>query len=150
MSLGMDDQPNRPSNLPPNMPPPPPPRHNMPPMPPMPPDMHNRGMRPPMWNAPHGNFPNQMPQRFRNPPPPPRFMSRPPPPGMISYQLKLIKMRSELANLNDCAVPFLSRAAANLCWYYYTMYILKCRIYIVQWFWVEGEWNAFLRLYILR
>ena len=31
------------------------------------------------------------------------------------------KMRAELANLNDCAVPFLSRAAANLCWYYYTV-----------------------------
>ena len=28
-------------------------------------------------------------------------------------------MRAELANLNDCAVPFLSRAAVNLCWYYY-------------------------------
>ena len=36
------------------------------------------------------------------------------------YQLKLINMRAKLANLNDCAVPFLSRAAANLCWYYYT------------------------------
>ena len=38
---------------------------------------------------------------------------------MISYQLKLIEMRAELANLNNCAVPFLSRAAANLCWHYY-------------------------------
>ena len=26
-------------------------------------------------------------------------------------------MRAELANLNYCAVPFLSRAAANLSWY---------------------------------
>ena len=25
---------------------------------------------------------------------------------LISYQLKLIKMRAELANLNHCAVPF--------------------------------------------
>ena len=33
---------------------------------------------------------------------------------LISYQLKLIKMRAKLANLNDCAVLFLSRAAANL------------------------------------
>ena len=33
----------------------------------------------------------------------------------ILYQLKLIKMRAELANLNDCVVPFLSRAAVNLC-----------------------------------
>ena len=33
---------------------------------------------------------------------------------IISYQLKLIKMRAKLANLNLCAVPFLSRAAANL------------------------------------
>ena len=29
-------------------------------------------------------------------------------------------MRAKLARLNDCAVPFLSRATANLCWYYYT------------------------------
>ena len=26
-------------------------------------------------------------------------------------------MRAELANLNHCAVPFLSRGAPNLCWY---------------------------------
>ena len=36
---------------------------------------------------------------------------------MISYQLKLKKMREELAGLNHCAVPFLSRAAVNLSWY---------------------------------
>ena len=29
-------------------------------------------------------------------------------------------MRAKLANLNHSAVPFLSRAAVNLCWYYYT------------------------------
>ena len=29
-------------------------------------------------------------------------------------------MRAELDNINDCAVPFLSRAAVNLPWYYYT------------------------------
>ena len=28
-------------------------------------------------------------------------------------------MRAKLASVNDCAVPFLSRAAANLCCYYY-------------------------------
>ena len=33
------------------------------------------------------------------------------------YQLKLIKMRAELANIHHCAVPFLSRAAVNLSWY---------------------------------
>ena len=38
---------------------------------------------------------------------------------VISYQLKLVKMRAELANLNHCVVHFLSRAAVNLCWYYY-------------------------------
>ena len=27
-------------------------------------------------------------------------------------------MRSKLANPNHCAVPFFSRATANLCWYY--------------------------------
>ena len=29
-------------------------------------------------------------------------------------------MRTELANLSHCAVSYLSRAAVNLCWYYYT------------------------------
>ena len=29
-------------------------------------------------------------------------------------------MRAELSNLNDCAVPFLSRVAVNLCWHNYT------------------------------
>ena len=38
-----------------------------------------------------------------------------------SCQLKLIKMRAELANLNNCAVPFLSRAAVNLSWYHSTL-----------------------------
>ena len=34
-------------------------------------------------------------------------------------------MRAELASLNDCAVPFLSRATVNLCWYYYSvLYII--------------------------
>ena len=32
-------------------------------------------------------------------------------------------MRAELANLDHCAVPFLSRATVNLCWYYYTIEI---------------------------
>ena len=41
---------------------------------------------------------------------------------ILSYQLKLIKMSSKLANLNNCAVPFLSRAAVNLRWYYYISY----------------------------
>ena len=31
-------------------------------------------------------------------------------------------MRAELANINQCAVPFLSRAAANLYWYDGTEY----------------------------
>ena len=39
--------------------------------------------------------------------------------SVYSYQLKLIKMRAELANLNHYAAPFLSRADANLRWYYY-------------------------------
>ena len=35
-------------------------------------------------------------------------------------------MRGNLASLNHCAVPLLSRAAVNLCWYYYSsiIYIL--------------------------
>ena len=36
---------------------------------------------------------------------------------IVSYQFKLKKMRAKLANLNHGAVPFLSQAAANLCWY---------------------------------
>ena len=36
---------------------------------------------------------------------------------LSSHQLKLIKMRGELANLNHCAVPFLSRTAVNLSLY---------------------------------
>ena len=39
---------------------------------------------------------------------------------LISYQLQLIKMRAEVASLNHCAVPFLSRAAVNLSWHYST------------------------------
>ena len=39
---------------------------------------------------------------------------------------KLIKMSAELASLNHCAVPFLSRAVVNLCWYYYIKKIRKC------------------------
>ena len=35
----------------------------------------------------------------------------------MSYQLKLMKMRAGLANINHCAVPFLRRAAVNLSWY---------------------------------
>ena len=31
-------------------------------------------------------------------------------------------MRAECANLNYYAAPFLSRAAVNLCWYYYNTY----------------------------
>ena len=37
-------------------------------------------------------------------------------------------MRAELAGLNHCAVPFLSRAAANLCWYYYTLHLNVIRM----------------------
>ena len=34
------------------------------------------------------------------------------------------KMRAELANLNHCAVPFLSRAAVNLSWYDSTVFYI--------------------------
>ena len=51
---------------------------------------------------------------------------------ILSYQLKLIKMCAKLANLNHCAVPFLSRAGANLCWYYYTLYTVQCILYVLQ------------------
>ena len=37
---------------------------------------------------------------------------------LLSYQRRLIKMRAKTDNINHCAVPLLSRAAVNLCWYY--------------------------------
>ena len=50
--------------------------------------------------------------------------------NVVSYQLKLIKMRAKFANTNDCAVPFLSRAATNLCWYYISFIkCYKCLVY---------------------
>ena len=52
--------------------------------------------------------------------------------SLPSYQHKLIKMRSELAILNHCAVPFLSRAATNLCWYYIIDYVQKRSLVLVQ------------------
>ena len=39
------------------------------------------------------------------------------------------KMRAKLANLNNCAVPFLSRAAVNLCWYHYILYFYIMLLY---------------------
>ena len=42
---------------------------------------------------------------------------------ILSYNLKLIKMRAKLATLDYCAVTFLSRAAVNLSWYDYSNYI---------------------------
>ena len=36
---------------------------------------------------------------------------------VLSYQLKLIKLRAKFADLNHCGVPILSRAAVNLCRY---------------------------------
>ena len=36
---------------------------------------------------------------------------------------QLLKVRAELAGLNHCAVPPLSRATTNLCWYYSISYI---------------------------
>ena len=32
-------------------------------------------------------------------------------------------MRAKLANINDCAVPFLSRADVNLSWYDNSIYV---------------------------
>ena len=51
--------------------------------------------------------------------------------NIISCQLKLIKMRAELAiaNLNHCAVPFFSRAAEKVLLYY--IYLLIVILYII-------------------
>ena len=45
--------------------------------------------------------------------------------GSIFVPTQVDKMRAELTNLNHCAVPFLSRAAVNLCWYYHTFVHLR-------------------------
>ena len=50
--------------------------------------------------------------------------------AILSYQLKLIKMRADLAVLNNCAVPFLSRAAVNMCCYYILMKQKRSFIYL--------------------
>ena len=46
-------------------------------------------------------------------------------------------MRAELVNLNNCAVPSLSRAGVNLCWYYYNdllkLLIQKIKCGITSW-----------------
>ena len=39
-------------------------------------------------------------------------------------------MRADLANLNHYAVPLLSRAAVNLCWYYYIYIYIIHILYI--------------------
>ena len=44
---------------------------------------------------------------------------------VLLCQHKLIKMRGELTNLSHCAGRFLGRAAANLCWYYITLFCKK-------------------------
>ena len=42
-------------------------------------------------------------------------------------------MRAKLGTLNHCAVPFLSRAGANLCWYYYTIMYTHIRSQASDW-----------------
>ena len=44
-------------------------------------------------------------------------------------QTQVEKMRAELANLNHCAVLFLSRTAVNLSWYYYTLSFIAITIH---------------------
>ena len=39
--------------------------------------------------------------------------------------MQVDKMRVKLDNLNHCAVPFLSSAVVNLCWYYYILYVIN-------------------------
>ena len=46
-------------------------------------------------------------------------------------------MRAELANLNHCAVPFLSRAAVNLSWFDSILYFLHGAFYIVRMYTVQ-------------
>ena len=44
--------------------------------------------------------------------------------GKKEVPAQVDKTRAELAGLNHCAVHFLSRAAASLCWYYCYIYNL--------------------------
>ena len=53
---------------------------------------------------------------------------------LLSYQLKLIKMRAELANLNHCAVSFLSRppnCAGTRLYILYIVHLLLVSTYCV-------------------
>ena len=60
---------------------------------------------------------------------------------ILSCQLKLIRMRAKLANQSDCAVPFLSRSAANLCWYYI--------ISVTQWLrWLQSSSRCYTTLFV--
>ena len=64
-------------------------------------------------------------------------------------------MRAELANLNNCAVPFLSRATANLRWYYYTSFTgspnsrVACERSraLKDWIWLAGRTNLIGAIY---
>ena len=46
---------------------------------------------------------------------------------------QVVKMRVKLANLNHCAVPFLSHAAANLCWYNINILNLEKHLKMKDW-----------------
>ena len=52
---------------------------------------------------------------------------------VLSHQLMLKKMRAGLANLNHCAVPFLSCPAVNLSWYDSIKYLIYKVYVIVAW-----------------
>ena len=52
------------------------------------------------------------------------------------------KMRAELASLNPCAVPFLSRTTVNLSWNEYTTYIKH--IYFVHTFYIYQSITDYL------
>ena len=49
-------------------------------------------------------------------------------------------MRAELTTLNVCAVLFLSRAAVNMYWYYYTLYNIVHYMYKFI-LYLHLEWN---------
>ena len=49
-----------------------------------------------------------------------------------------MKMRAELANLNHCAVLFLSRAAVNLSWYDSILYVYVSTNNVKS---IGSQWN---------
>ena len=67
-------------------------------------------------------------------------------PGLdtAAYHKIVDKKRAKLANLNNCVVPFLSRAVANLCWYYHTTFFSDFFVSFAERQWIFTGTFSFL------